>query len=191
MGKKEAWNKSHNLSYKIPEYAVWIALRQRCLNTKNPAYKNYGGRGIKVHFRWSKFEFFLKDVGRRPTKYRTIDRFPNNNGNYEPGNIRWATRKQQVENRRNALLYEIGGIKITLQEIADKYGVRYQTIIARINRGWDIKKVIETPIRHFLDKKTVSEIVKSNLGTIKASRFFGISKSEISYIRNREKNKHI
>ena len=83
------------------EYTTWGAMIQRCHNSNNRHYKNYGGRGISVCEKWRKsYPAFLADVGRKPHPALTIDRYPNNDGNYEPGNVRWATRKEQTENRR-------------------------------------------------------------------------------------------
>lgn len=88
---------------RAPEYVSWRNMLKRCLNPKDDAYDNYGGRGITVCERWrSSYEAFLKDVGRRPDPrpYRyTLDR-KEVNGNYEPGNVRWATPAEQNENKR-------------------------------------------------------------------------------------------
>jgi hypothetical protein len=80
------------------EYTAFTAARSRCTNRNNRKWKDYGGRGIK--FLFVSFEQFLAAVGRRPSTEYSLDRFPNNNGNYEPGNVRWATQSEQVANRR-------------------------------------------------------------------------------------------
>ena len=89
--------RTHLLS-KTPEYRAWANMWQRCTNPKAAGYENYGGRGIRVCERWRLFENFLADVGPRPEGL-TLDRI-NNDGNYEPGNCRWATRSEQQFKRR-------------------------------------------------------------------------------------------
>lgn len=88
---------------KTKEYRAWLHMVERCTNPKMIDFRLWGGRGIQVCNRWrASFENFLEDVGRAPSSRHSIDRFPDNNGNYELGNVRWATpREQSLNTRRN------------------------------------------------------------------------------------------
>ena len=83
-----------------PLYRTWVNLRRRCSNPNTPSYKWYGAQGVRFDRHWDDFTIFLTDVGERPHPSLTLDRYPDKNGNYERGNVRWATHKEQANNRR-------------------------------------------------------------------------------------------
>src|SRR5882672_1172323 len=86
--------------YKTAEYLTWQNMKARCYRKSHNSYPRYGGRGITVCPKWlGSFETFLSDLGKRPSKKHSLDRFPDQNGNYQPGNVRWATKSEQMLNR--------------------------------------------------------------------------------------------
>lgn len=120
-----------------PEYTCWHAMLKRCKNPNNDDYDNYGGRGISVCPRWHSFERFIEDMGLRPSPRHSIDRYPDNNGNYEPSNCRWATPKEQAHNRRNNHLVMYNGELLPLSEASRRAGVNMSTAWRRIRVwGW-------------------------------------------------------
>lgn len=115
-------------------YSTWNAMMERCRNPKSKAYHRYGGRGIAVCERWERFENFIADMGPKPTPDHTIDRI-DNNGNYEPSNCRWATRKEQANNTRRNTYYETPHGRLSMAEIAKIAGVTYPAIQLRVKNG--------------------------------------------------------
>lgn len=122
-----------------PEYRAWYAIFKRCNNPKYEYYENYGGRGISVCERWLKFEDFYADMGARPSSDHSIDRI-DNNGNYEPGNCRWATRIEQAENRRSTRVIALEETDISLAEFCRRFDINYFRTLQRINRGQPLEK---------------------------------------------------
>lgn len=137
----------------IPEYNVWKGMRARCERTTNADYPYYGGRGIRVCERWSNFLLFFADVGPRPTSQHTIDRYPNNDGNYEPGNVRWATRREQGRNKRNTRPLTYRGVTKPMSEWAEEFGLPYFTLRSRLDiYGWSLERALE---EKYFEKKIV------------------------------------
>lgn len=91
----------HTRGGQSPTYRTWVNMWTRCTNPNATQYKWYGAQGVQVCARWKSFEVFIADVGERPSLDHTLDRFPNKDGNYEPGNVRWATRREQCRNRKS------------------------------------------------------------------------------------------
>lgn len=119
---------------KTGTFKSWDSMLQRCTNPKAPDYPRYGGKGIKVEDEWLNFENFYKDMGERP-EGTSLDRYPNNKGNYGPGNCRWATQKQQSKNKSvtRYLTYK-GKTKLILDWSIEKQ-IPYDLLLRRVNRG--------------------------------------------------------
>lgn len=137
-------NTTHGLSFGTagtPEYAVWVAIKNRCYNPKSPYYKFYGGRGIIMCDKWRKdFVAFLKDVGRRPNPKLTLDRVNNSKG-YEPGNVRWTTRKVQSRNMRSNVNITFRGRTQCISAWAEEVGVTHATLSYRL-KNWSVEKAL-------------------------------------------------
>lgn len=136
----------HGLSY-CPEYRVWQGMRLRCTEPSNAAYPDYGGRGITICDRWlNSPENFMADMGQKPTAKHEIDRIDNDKG-YEPGNCRWALRKENDRNRRSNRFVEFEGQTKTVAEWCELLGIRGDTLRWRLNKGWSIEMALFTQSR--------------------------------------------
>lgn len=137
-----------------PEYWAWAKIVQRCTNPNCKSYKNYGARGIRICDRWlhgengdTAFVCFIADVGERPSAKHSIDRI-NNDGHYEPGNVRWATKVEQENNKRDNRYVLYRGQRMSLSQATRAAGsiVSPSAAWPRIyKRGWSVELAVETP----------------------------------------------
>lgn len=117
------------------EYFVYHRMIVRCSSAKDKSYARYGGRGISVCERWvNSYENFLADMGRAPSPKHSIDR-KDNNGNYEPRNCRWATQKEQANNKRNNRWITFNGQTKTLAQWCDFYKLNYMKALYALRKG--------------------------------------------------------
>lgn len=137
--RRRTHGSSESLTYKR-----WRSMRARCLLPNTRSYARYGGRGITICESWSDFTNFIADMGECPPGY-TIER-EDNNGPYAPGNCRWATRKEQNRNTsaNRRLLYQ--GQNLCVSEWAERVGIKYRTILMRLERGWPAERILTTPV---------------------------------------------
>jgi len=122
-------------------YLAWNSMLYRCLNRNSDSYDRYGGRGIGVCERWMTFANFLADMGEAPAGM-SLDRI-NNDGNYEPGNCRWATWHQQAANRRGTRLITHAGRTMPVRAWEREFGFGVGTIRTRLERGWPIDRAMQ------------------------------------------------
>lgn len=134
-------------------YNSWKAAINRCHRPKHKKFDYYGGVGISVCDRWRySFENFLEDMGERPSKQHSLDRYPNKSGNYEPGNCRWATRKEQIENRDCTIYITFMGKKMTLIDWSLESGVNRNTLRQRYYNGFEGSDLFNQPCKPLREK---------------------------------------
>jgi hypothetical protein len=116
----------------------------RCENSRSPDFALYGGRGIRICQRWrNDFTAFLTDMGPRPSPKHSIDRV-DSNGNYEPGNCRWATPTEQARNTSRNVRLTVDGVTGCVAELADARGLRRSTVYGRLRRGTSPEHALQT-----------------------------------------------
>ena len=149
-GSSRSCNKCYLLTgthgmWKSKEFSIWSSMKDRCYNPNNPRYKNYGGRGIIICDRWiNSFKNFYLDMGN--SNGLSIDRIDVNK-NYEASNCRWANAKTQARNRTNNRKFTYSNETLCMSEWCEKLNMPISTFNNRLIRGWDINKIIETPVR--------------------------------------------
>jgi hypothetical protein len=142
-------------------YRSWRAMIDRCYNEDRRTYARYGGRGIRVCERWRhSFQNFLDDIGERPSRRHTVNRI-DNDGHYEPGNVRWSLPAEQSKNTSRNRTFEWKGETLTLTDLATRVGINQKTIIGRLNNGWPIADALTVPVEYGQKrfKKSGSEFV--------------------------------
>jgi len=141
-----AKNRTKHGMYGTKVYRTWSHIKTRCNNKNNDNYKYYGGRGIKVDLEWSaSFAAFYRAVGDPPTDAHTIDRI-DVDGNYEYGNVRWATREEQQANTTATEYITIGKRALRPRVWCNEFGIKFSTYRSRIGRGWDKVEALTFPI---------------------------------------------
>jgi len=126
--------------YRTGVYVSWAQMIQRCTNPKHKDFQRYSARGITVCARWRSFENFLADMGERPAGM-TLDR-KDNDGNYAPGNCRWATRAQQSHNSSRPVLLTHQGKTQNIAAWARELGLKEDTLHMRLHRGWPLERAL-------------------------------------------------
>lgn len=143
---------THGMSRTV-EYRVWRGIKERCLNPNSPQYFRYGGRGITMHGGWvDDFPAFFAHVGYRPKNTDSIERIDNNKG-YEPGNVKWDSKKAQARNRRDNVLLTFHDETMTLIEWSERTGFSHAVLSQRIKRGMTVEQALTTPLMKIYKNK--------------------------------------
>jgi len=130
------------------EYSAWHNIIDRCTNKNHKQFEHYGGSGIAICEEWREsFETFYNYIGPAPSPKHSIDRI-DNSGNYEPGNVRWATWIEQARNKRNNRLLTYNEETLCAAEWSRKLDIKVQTLRTRLRRGWSAERALETPIAY-------------------------------------------
>lgn len=165
-----------------PTWKTWAGIKARCLNPNEPAFKHYGGRGIKVCRKWLKFEGFYEDMGTRP-EGMSIERI-NNNGNYCKENCKWATQKEQCRNQRSNRKIEFKGRSKPIAQLAEETGINEACVRARIDRhGWSTEDALTVPVggRNLSRESTqkIQRLLKEGLSQRRIGKMFNTSQANV------------
>lgn len=125
------------------EYTAWNGIKCRCLRPNTRMFPHYGGRGIKMHPAWQNdYPTFLAYVGRAPSRAHSLDRI-DNNGNYEPGNVRWATEHEQKRNTSRNIIVD----GLCLKDYCEREGISYSATLTRLRKGDPVHLAV-SPLKH-------------------------------------------
>lgn len=126
------------------EHNIWRGIKDRCFNKRNINYRRYGAKGISICDEWKKdFNSFFNHIGKRPSLKHSVDRIDNNRG-YEPGNVRWATKREQSNNTTQTIRVEFAGIIMTNSDWADVFKIKTKSFCGGIKSG--------LPVQYYIDK---------------------------------------
>ena len=156
--RKEELSKKSRIhgSSGTPLYNIWCGMKSRCTNQNEACFKDYGGRGITVCSQWmNDFQAFRDYIGPRPSPAHSLDRI-NVNGNYEPGNVQWATKCEQSNNTRRTCLLTLNGKTLSASQWAEETGIPSRTILLRIDAGWTVQRALIEPIRALSSTRSCS-----------------------------------
>ena len=126
-------------------YDAWRSMHRRCGDNGHVSYADYGGRGIYVCERWQSFDLFFEDMGERPSSAHTLERM-DNDGPYSPENCKWATQKEQHNNKRSNRLVTYQGIEMTVTQLAERVGIDRHVIYQRLKYGYTVDEAVTKPV---------------------------------------------
>lgn len=144
--------KKYTIDEVLLTFHSWQAMKARCSDKCNHRTdrKHYVERGVKIYDEWKNdFKIFMRDLGPRPGAEYTLDRFPNKNGNYEPANVRWATKTEQAVNRKSTRFITYNGETLSISEWSKKFNIGHGVISRRLDDNWSPEKIFNTPVATF------------------------------------------
>jgi hypothetical protein len=150
--------RTHGMS-KTSIYRRWANMIQRCSDPNIKSFKSYGGRGIQVCDRWLEFENFIADMGKPPTPKHSLER-KDVNGNYEPDNCKWATHREQSNNKRDSIWCTRNGVSKPVIEWCRELHVPYKRVITRIENGWGAEEALSVPKMSLKERQVLATIAR-------------------------------
>lgn len=181
-GRPETHGFRRRGSKRPKEYVSWDHMIGRCHRPNHTRYPYYGAKGVIVCGRWrNSYADFFTDMGKAPSKKHTLDRYPNKKGNYEPGNVRWATPKQQARNTNKNVFITHNGETLCAAEWAERLGLWPSTILNRAKAGRDISVSLRG--RNKVRRITISTGKEKIFDSINdAAKAIGVSRASVANV---------